>query len=95
MSENTENRKEYYIAKNTGYYENIDDYLVPENITVTITLREYRNLVKLSGTHEYLLKKEKDDCAAKLQAKDEEIRNLQAKIDTLLSAINKASGEEE
>lgn len=95
MSENTEIRKEYYITKNCGYYESADNYLVPEDITVTITLREYRSLVKLSGAHEYLLKKEKDDCNAKLQAKDEEIRNLQTKIDTLLSAINKASGEEE
>jgi len=95
MSENTEFRKDYYITKNSSYYGSTNDYLVPEDITVTITLKEYRDLVKLSGTHEYLLKKEKEECEAKLKAKTDEIQALQIKIDTLLSAINKAQGEEE
>lgn len=81
MSELT---KEYSVKKDTGYYQDINDYLVPEDITVTITLREYRNLVKEVATAKYREDKIKVEHAEEILKKNGEIEQLRNKINKLL-----------
>lgn len=63
---------EMKYAKETDYGNNKNDYIAPDEITVTITLAEYRDLVSVKATTDKLVK----DAEKDKYARDTENRTL-------------------
>lgn len=77
--EQTMNVNQKY-GKEVGYNENRHDYVADGEIMITITLAEYRELVKNLATKEAELSHANSDLASK----ELEICNLKIKIERLL-----------
>lgn len=76
----SDNEHEITFTKNTGYSDNVNNYILPKEITVTITLNEYRKLVEENARANYKLNaviNEKSDEITKLK---EEIERLKKKF---------------
>ena len=80
-----------------GYSIEMNNYIAPQEITVTITLAEYRELVKKVATRDADIDKanadrwKREDENSKLKA---EVAELKAKLYELQSNMNNAKGDE-
>ena len=85
-----EQTQKKYGKEMTGYGENKLDYISQDEITVTITLAEYRELVEKNATRHQEIEK----INAKMNEKDREIQRLKDKIERMLALDAKTNEEE-
>ena len=71
-----------------GWGNSVDNYVIPNELTVTITLNEYRKLVGA------LANKKAEDAEADKYARLTEIAELKKKIEYLEGIINRKKEEE-
>ena len=62
-----------------GYSDNRNDFIGKDEITVTITINEYRDLVSYKASHDGELSKLKSECSKY----EDRIRSLQSEIQAL------------
>lgn len=76
------------FSKSANYGDNVDNYVIPRELTVTITLREYRNLLTQAADAK-VSKYISDWC-------DENAKNreLQEKVDEMKKTIMELKGVE-
>lgn len=79
-----------YGKEMIGYCENKHDYIGQDEITVTITLAEYRDLVEKNAARQQEINKIND----KVNEKDREIQRLKEKIERMLALDAKTNEEE-
>lgn len=96
--ENTSTINAVLEKKLDGYYNSdIKDFVAPQEITVTITLKEYRDLVEKNATREEAIRKaesnkyERDQENSKLR---EEVASLKAEIYELKKNAETANDKE-
>lgn len=85
-----EQTQKKYGKEMIGYGENKHDYVSQDEITVTITLAEYRELVEKNATRHQEIEK----INAKMNEKDREIQRLKDKIERMLVLDAKTDEEE-
>ena len=96
--ENTSTINAVLEKKLDSYYGDIKDFVAPQEITVTITLREYRDLVEKNATREEAIrnaeanKYERDQENSKLR---EEVAALKAEIYELKKSAETANDKED
>lgn len=96
--ENTSTINAVLEKKLDSYYSDIKDFVAPQEITVTITLREYRDLVEKNATREEAIRKaeankyERDQENSKLR---EEVAALKAEIYELKKSAETANDKED
>lgn len=84
------------VENKSDYNDSYRDYVAPGELTVTITLGEYRNLVKSDmettqlHSDNYDLRREKDKLQEQLDACKKELRECKMKLE-LLHQIPKAA----
>lgn len=84
------------VENKSDYNDSYRDYVAPGELTVTITLGEYRNLIKsdieMTQLHidNYDLRREKDKLQEQLDACKKELRECKTKLE-LLQQIPKAA----
>lgn len=71
------------------YGDSVNNYVIPNELTVTITLNEYRQLVSA------IAKKRADDAEADKYARLTEIAELKKKVEYLAGIINGKKEEQE
>lgn len=76
-------KKQILDKKMDGYYSNIDDFKSIDELTVEITLKEYRDLIKEYATKHYDIDKAEKD----KYSRDNENRNLKEKVKDLENLI--------
>lgn len=77
-------KTEWVFSKSVPEYgDNVNNYIVPHELTVTITLREYRSLLTQAADAK-VLKYNSDWCEERSKNKE-----LQEKIDALTKMITK------
>lgn len=92
--ENTTTMNTVLEEKMDAYSKNLDNFTAPQELTVTITLNEYRNLVSANATAQADIKKANDD---KFERNCEngrlnkEVAALKAKIYELQIALDKCN----
>lgn len=74
-----------------GYYGTRDDYANGQELMITITLAEYRELVSFKAKHE----NENSKLRLEGYEKDKKIANLEKKVETLTEVINGREVKEE
>lgn len=75
----TEKTNWKFEKKTDGWTDDIDNYFVPHELTITITLREYRDLVKKAAKSDFemdKLKEEKSSLRQKVDKLESEITGL-------------------
>ena len=96
--ENTINSNVILEKKLDSYYVNNKDFVAPQEITVTITLNEYRDLVEKNSTREEAIRKaeankyERDQENSKLR---EEVAALKTEIYELKKNAETANNKED
>ena len=75
-------------SKTNSYGSRDDNFVIPTELTVTITLNEYRKLVAKNAEALYIQAKKEDECKS-LKVTIEE---LNKKIESLQTAINVLKG---
>lgn len=76
----SDNEHEITFTKNTGYSDKGDNYILPKEITVTITLNEYRKLVEENARASYKLNALLDEKRNEICKLKEEIERLKKKF---------------
>lgn len=92
--ENTNITNVILEKKIDGYSFNEKDFVAPQEITVTITLSEYRNLIQEVATKKHDIEKAEKD----RWTREEEIRSLKTQVSELKSElyeIQKCNGEKD
>ena len=80
----------FNFDKSTGTYgDSVNNYVIPNELTVTITLNEYRQLISA------IAKKRADDAEADKYARLTEIAELKKKVEYLEGIINGKKEEQE
>lgn len=75
---------EQIFKKETAWVETSDNFIGEDEIVVTITLNEYRNLVKEVAKKEYDLQKERDKTFEAKKTADA----YKAKLEALIEKLN-------
>lgn len=75
-----ENKKITYGKEIAGYYGDVADYQHPDEIMVTITIREYRILVEQNAKSDFELAKVRNEFYEKEKKLNAEIERLRSKI---------------
>lgn len=89
---------EHTFDKTVGYNDSVNNYAVPEEIVVTITLNEYRQLVANNATRQLQIDKAESDKyernrkCEKLEAENKE---LKAELYALKKALDEKTEEED
>lgn len=79
-----------YKKEPGNYGTNVNDFRAPDELTVTVTLHEYRDLIECKARHEAKVK-EKDEEVWEMRKQRDEAR---ARIDSLIAKIGEAEGGE-
>ena len=85
------------VKNNSDYSNAKDNYVAPGELTVTITLGEYRNLIKSSeearrlGSDNYDLRREKDKLQEQLDACKKELTECKTKLESFQQIPEAAS----
>ena len=79
-----------YKKETADYRTNDDDFRAPDELTVTITLHEYRELVECKARHEEKIKEKNDEVWEMRKQRDE----AKARLDSVIAKINGEEGEE-
>ena len=90
--ENTTNMNTVLEEKMDGYSRNLDNFTAPQELTVTITLNEYRKLVSDNATASSNIEKaNKDKYTRDIENKNlkEEVSALKAKIYEMQKALDR------
>ena len=83
---------EQIFKKETGWGgETSDNFIGEDEITVTITLNEYRNLVKEVASKEYDLQKERE----KTSEANRKAQSYKDKLESLIEKLNGDDGDED
>ena len=83
-----EEKTEWKFRKNTDYGDDVNNYAIPNELTVTITLREYKKLLTQEAEAE-VSKYNSDWCKEYANNKE-----LQEEVDALKKRIAELQGEE-
>lgn len=76
----SDNEHEITFTKNTGYSDSNNNYILPKEITVTITLNEYRKLVEENSKADYKLNALREEKNNEINKLKEEIERLKKKF---------------
>jgi hypothetical protein len=76
----SDNEHEITFTKNTGYSDSHNNYVLPKEITVTITLNEYRKLVEENSKADYKLNALREEKNNEINKLKEEIERLKKKF---------------
>lgn len=79
------------IFKKETYWGSSDNFVGEDEITVTITINEYRNLVKEVALKDYDLKKERE----KTTEANKAANAYKAKLEALIEKLNGVEDEED
>lgn len=83
MAESVSNQQFYYTKEFSSYGSSEDNFVTNQELTVTITLNEYRSLVGKNSSSESVISKLKSDCwksSSEIKQLIEENNELKAKI---------------
>lgn len=76
MAENIKTEQHYYTKDFSGYRNEEDNFVANQELTVTITLNEYRKLIEIKAVKD----KEEDTYRGKYFAEKEKTKNWKKKI---------------
>lgn len=82
---------EQIFKKETAWCGTSDNFIGEDEITVTITINEYRNLVKEVALKEYDLKKERE----KTNEANKTANAYKAKLEALIEKLNGVEDDED
>ena len=94
--ENTSTINAVLEKKLDSYYSDIKDFVAPQEITVTITLREYRDLVEKNAVSKDAIdkaNKDKFEREAEIKALRDEVAALKAEIYELKKSADTSDKE--
>lgn len=78
-----------------GYYENSKDYIAPREITVTITLHEYRELVDACAKHEKTVSDMREDYENKIKNLQDDLTYHKTQIERLKEELSPQSDQDD
>lgn len=76
MAENIKTEQHYYTKDFSGYRNEEDNFVANQELTVTITLNEYRKLIEIKAVKD----KEEDTYRVSILRKKEKTKNWKKKI---------------
>ena len=94
MENNTTIKDVILDKKLDGYGTNNNDFLASGELTVTITLEEYRKLVEKCATREYCINEAEKDKYVR-ESENEELRKENAELKAELYELQKRVGDVE
>ncbi|HDC6153606.1 TPA: hypothetical protein O8454_002746 [Staphylococcus aureus] len=91
MTENIKTEQHYYTKDFSGYRNEEDNFVANQELTVTITLNEYRKLIEIKGVKD----KEEDTYRGKYFAEERKNEKLEKENIKLKNKIYELQNEED